>query len=375
MNASTAISDQLAQRVAFESVRYANCWEDGTLLLEALQPAPGRRILSIASAGDNSLLLLSRGAEVVAADLSAPQLACTDLRCQAVCALGDDDVLAFLGFQPSSHRLQTYRSLRHRLLPDTRAFWDRRPSDLTGGIIHAGKFERYFQRFRRQILPLCQSNSRVRALLTPGKTRQERQAFHDTTWNHWRWCLLFSLFFSRRVMGRSGRDPAFFDQVEGAVAPRIFARCTHALVDIDPAANPWLGYILTGSFTAPLPPWTHPEALAGIREYAGRLRLVHGGIETAAATWQPQGFDGFNLSDLFEYLPPAAFASLYRQLLDAARPGARLAYWNLLVPRSCPPELQQRVLPLPELAAALHAADRTFFYSAFHVEEVLPCPN
>lgn len=376
MNPAPAISDQLAKQVAFDAIRYANCWEDGALLLDALKPAPGKRILSIASAGDNSLLLLSRGAEVVAADLSAAQLACTDLRCQAICALDDASALAFFGFYPASDRTQTYQTLRDRLTPAARAFWDAHPEDIQQGILHAGKFERYFQLFRRRILPLSQSRSRVQALLTPGRSLEEREQFFRNTWNHWRWRLLFYCFFNRRVMGRAGRDPAFFHQVEGSVARRILARCEHALVTLDPAANPWLGYILTGNFTPSLPEWTHPESLAGIRTHAHRLHLFHGGIEDAAAAQScgefGEGFDGYNLSDLFEYLTPDATEALYTQLIQNARPGARLAYWNLLVPRSCPDSQRHRVQPLPELAAELHARDRTFFYSKFQVDEVRP---
>ena len=71
---------RLEDRVAFDLIRYANCWEDADILCEALRPHPGTRILSIASAGDNTLALLAEGAEVVAADLSIAQLACVELR-------------------------------------------------------------------------------------------------------------------------------------------------------------------------------------------------------------------------------------------------------------------------------------------------------
>jgi hypothetical protein len=67
---------------------------------------------------------------------------------------------------------------------------------------------------------------------------------------------------------------------------------------------------------------------------------------------------------------PETCHGVYAGLLEAARPGARLAYWNMLVPRRCPAELAGRVRALPE-AAELLARDRAFFYSAFVLEEVL----
>jgi S-adenosylmethionine-diacylglycerol 3-amino-3-carboxypropyl transferase len=54
------------------------------------------------------------------------------------------------------------------------------------------------------------------------------------------------------------------------------------------------------------------------------------------------------------------------------RPGARIAYWNMLAPRRLPDALADRLRPLDELAGRLHARDRAFFYQAFRVEEVRP---
>jgi len=188
------------------------------------------------------------------------------------------------------------------------------------------------------------------------------------TARRWRW--LFQLFFSRFMMGRLGRDPEFFRYVEGSVADRILARGRYALIRLETHNNPYLRYIMTGGFAEAMPDWTRPEVLAGIRRYADRLTLFHGGIEAAAAQYGADGFDGYNLSDIFEYMDEASGAILYERLLSHARAGARLAYWNMLVPRRCPQRLAASVTPLDDLADSLFARDRAFFYSAFRVDEV-----
>ena len=81
--------------------------------------------------------------------------------------------------------------------------------------------------------------------------------------------------------------------------------------------------------------------------------------------------DGANLSDIFEYMSEANTAALLTRLADVSRPGARLAYWNMLAPRSRPDSLAHRLRPLEELAARLFAEDKAFFYSRFVVEEVI----
>ncbi|HWK88586.1 MAG TPA: DUF3419 family protein, partial [Longimicrobium sp.] len=145
----------VAERASFSFIRYASVWEDADVLCDALAPAAaGGRLLSIASAGDNALALLTLDpAEVVAADLSAAQLACLELRMAAFRRLEHAPLLGFLGVSPSSDRAGTYRRLRGDLSPGAREFWDGMPDAVAGGVIHAGKFERYLRAFRTRILP------------------------------------------------------------------------------------------------------------------------------------------------------------------------------------------------------------------------------
>src|SRR5438105_4028356 len=102
---------EIQKRAAFTFVRYGCVWEDADVLCAALEPvARGGRLLSIASAGDNTLALLTLDpAEVIAVDLSAAQLACLELRMAAFRRLDDPALLAFLGVTASSSRLETYR--------------------------------------------------------------------------------------------------------------------------------------------------------------------------------------------------------------------------------------------------------------------------
>jgi len=285
--------------------------------------------------------------------------------------LSDQAALAFLGFCPMGDRLAVYAGLRDALTADARAFWDANPELISGGVIHAGKFENYFRLFRTRLLPLVHRRRMVEALLQP-RCATDREHFYEHQWNNRRWRWLFKLFFSRFMMGRLGRDPEFFRYVEGSVADRILVRSRYALTQLERHDNPYLRYVMTGHFAAAMPDWTQPEILAGIRRYADRLTLFHGGIEDAAARYGADGFDGYNLSDIFEYMDEDSGARLYGKLLAHARAGARLAYWNMLVPRRCPLRFADCVTSLDDLAASLFARDRAFFYSAFRVDEVRP---
>ena len=362
---------EAAAHADFSSIRYAQCWEDADVLVEALDPAPGHVCLSIASAGDNALALLSRTrVRVAAVDLNPAQLACLELRVAAYRELEHAELLELVGSRPSARRPALYTRCRKLLSPATRAFWDRQPQEIAAGVGGAGKFERYFGLFRTRILPLIHSRRRVGQLLAGGDLAH-RELFYSSRWDTWRWRLLFRFFFSRFMMGRLGRDPAFFRYVEGSVAERILARTRYALVTIDPAANPYLQWILTGTHTTALPFALRPENFDPIRRNLDNLEWHHGSIEEYLEANPNVRIDRFNLSDIFEYMSPENYQRLLERLLAASQPGARLAYWNMLAPRSRPESLSGRLQPMEDLANRLFLKDKAWFYSRLVVEEAI----
>jgi S-adenosylmethionine-diacylglycerol 3-amino-3-carboxypropyl transferase len=365
---------EAAERADFSEIRYAQVWEDADVLLEGLAVGPGHRCLSIASAGDNALALLTRNpARVVALDLNPAQLRCLELRVAAYRELEHKELLALVGSRPSVRRPVLYAKCRARLSPEARLFWDARPGAIAAGIGSAGKFERYFETFRRRILPLVHSRARVGSLLV-ARDRAERLRFYANDWDTWRWRLLFRLFFSRTMMGRLGRDPEFFRYVEGDVAGRILDRTRHALTELDPAENPYVHWILTGTHGAALPCALREESFAPIRANLDRLEWRLASLEDYL-TGGRETFDRFNLSDLFEYVSLEHYQRLLGAIVAASRPGARLAYWNMLAPRERPAAMAESLVPLTETATQLHLRDRAFFYSAFRLEEVAAQPK
>ncbi len=362
---------EVAARADFSQIRYAQCWEDADILLRGLEIQPDDVCLSIASAGDNALALLTQApARVIALDLSPAQLACVALRVAAYRELSHPELLELIGSTPSRRRGLLYRRCRSQLTADVRAFWDAHSDAVAVGIGGAGKFERYFALFRRRILPLVHRRGLVQALLRGGSL-PERRDFYRHHWDTGRWRLLFRVFFSRRLMGRLGRDPSFFAYVQGDVAGRILERTRHALTELDPAANPYLQWILSGRHTTALPLALRPEHFERIRANLDRLEWHCRSVEDFLVSPDAGAIDRFNLSDIFEYMSADNTARLLEKLAACGKHGGRLAYWNMLVPRRRPEHLADRLRPLEPLAQQLHRADKAFFYSAFIVEEIL----
>ena len=362
---------EAAARADFTGIRYAQVWEDADVLLAGLDVRPGDVCVSIASAGDNALALLTKGpSRVIALDLSQAQLFCLELRVAAYKTLTHGELLELIGSRPSSRRTEIYARCRPALTSAARAFWDGRPAEIDRGIGSIGKFERYFELFRTRVLPLVHGRRTVLDLLAP-RSPEDRRRFYDERWDTWRWRLLFRLFFSRFVMGRLGRDPEFFRYVETDVTTSILQRTRHALRELDPAENPYVHWILTGTHGTALPCALRAEHFETIRDRLDRLEWHCASVEEHLERLPGRSVDRFNLSDLFEYVSIEHYHRMLEVMASRSRPGARLAYWNMLAPRRRPEQMADRLRPLDDLAARLHLADRAFFYSAFRVEEAV----
>lgn len=360
----------IARRANFDDIRYAQLWEDADVLVEALGDQRGKTLVSICSAGDNALAMLTLDpARVVAIDLSPAQIACLLIRIAAYRTLDHAALLELLGARPSTRRSVLLEQVARELDAETAAFWNARRTEVERhGIGGIGKFERYFRIFQTWLLPLAQTRSTIDEVFR-SKPGEARAAFFESHWNNWRWKLLLKFFFSNFVMGRLGRDPAFFDHVKGSLAEHVAGRLRHAGVDLDPADNPYLHYILKGTHGAALPLAWRAEHFSTIRDRLDRLDVRCGALETFVTFGERA--DGFNLSDIFEYVDERIFADVYGSILAASNPDARLVYWNMMVPRRMPKEHAARVERLISVEEKGKAGDKAFFYSDFVVERVL----
>lgn len=359
--------DPLTGSVNFDMIRYANCWEDPAVLIGGLTPAPGSKILSIGSAGDNCFSLLTTDPEiVVAVDLSSPQLYLIELKKCCFKIFEREQMLAFLGFMPSNSRGKDFDLLRSLLSSEARRYWDSNLELIGKGVVHQGKFERYFQLFSNKILPLIHSKKSIEMLLAT-KTADAQLDFYDQKWNTWRWRLLFRIFFSNYVMGKYGRDPQFQKHVQGSVSQYIFDKAARQLQSQAAQHNFILRYTLTGSFGALLPHYLEKENYDLIRSRVGRLHLVQGFAQDATRKFGK--FHAMNLSDIFEYMDASTFKQTAEDLLDGLAPDGRLAYWNLMVARRISEILPDRVRYCQATSEHLSKHDRGFFYKAFIVDQ------
>jgi len=364
-------STEISKKASFDRIRYAQCWEDADVLLEAAEIAPTDTCLSIASAGDNALALVGAGAKkVIATDLSAAQIACLELRVAAYRELTHTEFLELVGQNEASNRIDHYLRCRDHLSPEARSFWDSKQHLINQGIARVGKFERYLNLFRRFLLPLTQRSQTVSQLFTLD-TEQQRQVLYDAKWNNRRWRFLCFLFFGRASLGRFGRDPSFTQFADESVWSSLQRRLPQALVVQQPGANPYLQWILKGRFETRLPWSWREENYAKIRSNIDALEWRCDSIESVLAGLPDNSLDHCNLSDIFEYMSQPAYEKLLDEFIRVGATGCRLVYWNVVVHRSRPDRLASSLTALRKLSKSLHAKDNAFFYRDLVIEEVV----
>jgi S-adenosylmethionine-diacylglycerol 3-amino-3-carboxypropyl transferase len=364
---------EITTKADFSEIRYAQCWEDADILLDALDIQPNDVCLSIASAGDNTLAMLSQNPKkVIAVDLNPAQIACLELRVAAYRELNHTELLMLIGstFADNRDRIQLYNRCYSHLSPNTKQFWDSRQTIIAQGIGRAGKFERYLALFRDRILPLIHNQGKIRDALTD-KISAQRLSFYHEQWNNWQWQLCFRLFFSRFLLGRLGRDPSFFDYVQDSISEHLLQRTRYAMTILNPSENPYLQWIATGQHLTALPYALRLENFDKIRDNLNRLEWHCIALEDFVETIDDNFFDKFNLSNIFEYMSVENYFNLLKQLVRVGKSGGRLAYCNLLTKRDSSANPKILLKPLADITKRLYQQDKAFFYSAFVLEEII----
>ena len=361
-----------AAQVLAGELRYSRVWEDHALLEHGLAITPKDEVLMIASAGCNVLnLLLREPRRIVAIDLNPSQTALLELKIAGARTLDHAGFLELLGLA-RGHALRRYDAVRRLLSWDARTWWDANIWMLAHGVERTGRLDRFIGDFQRHHVARLHRPELIDRLFA---TRDliARQRLVDTELLTPEFIREFLAYFTRDSLAGRGRHPAQFRYVEELdVAGWFLARLRWACTALPVRGNFYLERFLRGDRAEPewRAPYLRPENYERLQALVSRVEVVTGDLESYLAA-QPATFTRAALSDVFEYMSPAMSERLFGALAEAMPAGGRLAYWNLFVPRESPASLRDRIRPLPRLSRALWRRDRAWFYSAFHVDEVL----
>jgi S-adenosylmethionine-diacylglycerol 3-amino-3-carboxypropyl transferase len=373
-NEPAEIRSEIAQTMVLDKIRYSQVWEDHRVLREGLAIGPDDDVLSIASSGCNVLALLLAGARsVTAIDMSPAQIALVELKLAGIGTLSHEVFVAFIGATESlTPRLKVYRQLRPQLTPHSQVFWDSHAEDIEAGVIHCGRFDQYLRLFLKNYLPKVWRAGVVEAILD-ASTLVEQKRVYESECDNQAFRALLRWFAGKEMIAMTGRDAAQLKYVDlEDVGEHFLGRFRHGLMNVPTAGNFYMEYNLLGRYRnlEQGPFYLRSANFERLKGLIDRVHLVTDELERYLASCPVGSFNKANLSDVFEYMSDDASDAMFAVLAERMRAGGRVAYWNLLVPRTPPPALRHRLKPLNQLAERLHSRDRTWFYRSFHIDEV-----
>jgi len=345
-------------------IPYSQCWEDADLLTSVLVPGTGGRCLSVTSGGDNSLALLAGGMEEVASiDHNPVQNHLLELKGACIYQLEYNEILRFLGVESSTNRLQVYLALRPLLSVAARNWWDQKQTLISAGIIHTGDLERFLNAFRKYVHPLVhplKTRQKTLVELTPG----QRQQFINEEWRNMRWGLACRLALNEFVVRKLGRHKSAKkpDKVSNLFTYK--ERAEAILARPDAAHNPYLHYLLSGSFPRHcLPYYLRKESIASIKKRWNHITIVTDSL-SRYLNQDTQTFDAFNLSNIFDHCSNEKAQDIYNMITKTASPDAHIAYWKHAGNAPTPFENDKEYAAHPR-ETQLNDYDQLFFYEQF----------
>lgn len=372
--------------IAFRGLVYPQIWEDPVVDIEALDIAPGDRIITIASGGCNALSYLTADpAEIVAVDLNGAHVALGRLKLTALQHLPNYEAfLRFFGSADSRANVQAYDTLlRHRLDPVSRAYWDARALGVRRRI---ELFTRNFYRYGLlgRFLGAGHALARLhgvdpKVMLKADSLAQQRALFNQHL------APIFDKPTVRWLMRQPaslyglGIPPAQYhalssDSPEG-IGAVLRQRLERLACDFDIHSNyfAWqaFGRRYDDGPNAALPPYLQRRHFDALRARADRLSFTQRSFTETLRESPAASFDCYVLLDAQDWMNDADLTDLWTQITRTARPGARVIFRTAADERLLPGRIPDDVLDAwryePERSKELGRRDRSSIYGAFHL--------
>ncbi len=372
-NGNGAARSKRSRKKVFNDILYSQCWEDPAIDRVAFRIRPDDVVFSITSGGCNVLtFLLDDPRKVIALDFNPYQNYLLELKIAAFKTLSHDELLEFVGVRDSRRRHELYIRVRTALAEPGRSWWDGQQEKIRRGILHCGRYEKYMALLRSSIRRLM-GRRLIESFFATDDPQLRAVLFHLKWENVW-WRLLTRVLLSRRTMSLLF-DKAFFAYLDDSFSfgRHFAARAQHALTTLPCRENYFLSYILLGNFHDEryLPHYLRRENFGTIRNRLDRIQIVSGSCEGFFATLPDCSISKFNFTNIFEWISPAAYEALLKEIVRVARDGAIMTYRNLLVFREHPGSLDDVLHSHPEAAGALHESDLSFIYNNYVIESVV----
>jgi S-adenosylmethionine-diacylglycerol 3-amino-3-carboxypropyl transferase len=351
-------------QVQLSRLIFTHNWEDPAMDERALKIKEGDTVFTITSGGCNTLgFLRFDPAAIFCVDINPAQNHLMELKKAAFSKLDHESLWRFFGLGDCD-RPGIFRILNNDLTPEAQSFWKANLNTVKNGIIMNGRYER-FVKLAGKLLALLEGRKKVNTFFSLRSTVEQKK-FYDERWDNKRWQWIFKTMFNKKRLAKKGlvSDYFHFDDGSSSFSESFYKRAGHVMKDIPVQSNYFIALYLLGHYLDHdnIPEYLKEEHFECLKKNVDRVNPVSEDSKYWLEKQQDNMFDAFALSNICELMDGADTRKLFDEVIRTAKPGARIIFRNLMIPREVPEELRSVIIKDEALSNELQQADRSFVY-------------
>jgi S-adenosylmethionine-diacylglycerol 3-amino-3-carboxypropyl transferase len=367
--------NQSEGQVQLSKLIFSHNWEDPAMDERALNIKEDDTVFTITSGGCNTIgFLRLNPAAIYCVDINPAQNHLMELKKAAFKQLNYETLCTFFGLTENNSQEKLYNQLTQFLSPDALAFWNANKKIISKGIIMNGRYER-FVKIAGKILRLLQGTKKVKTFFTLHSIT-EQEKFYNEKWDNGRWRWIFKSMFNKKRLAKKGlvSDYFHFDDGSSSFSESFYKRASHVMKDIPVQSNYFIAAYFLGHYLNKenIPEYLKQENFSIIKKNIDKIFPVSADSKYWLGQQPANMFDAFALSNICELMDDNATHKLFIEVIRTAKPGAKIIFRNLMIPREVPEDLRSIIVKNESLSKQLQFDDRSFVYgkvAAYTVEK------
>ena len=352
-------------QVQLSKLIFTHNWEDPAMDEWALNIKEGDTVFTITSGGCNTLgFLRFNPAAVHCVDINPAQNHLVELKKAAFKTLDHKTLCDLFGLTKNNDRKSLYGQLREFLSPEAANFWDTNMHIISRGLIMNGRYER-FVKLAGKLLQLLQGRKKVRRFFTLQSTDEQKKFYHEQ-WDNKRWRWIFRTMFNKKRLAKKGlvSDYFHFDDGSNSFSESFYKRASHVMKDIPVRDNYFIALYFLGHYlnNENIPEYLKEKNFNSIRSSIDRIFPSSADSKYWLKRQPSNTFDAFALSNICELMDDKDTHKLFEEVIRTAKPGARIIFRNLMIPREVPEDQRNFVVKDENMSRQLQFDDRSFVY-------------
>ena len=352
-------------QVQLSKLIFTHNWEDPAIDEKALDLKKDDVVFTITSGCCNTLgFLRFNPSKIYCVDINAAQNHLMELKKAAFEQLDYSTMAGFFGLKKLSNRYSVYTSLKNSLSPQALNFWNLNKRTIEKGLIMNGRYERFIK-VAGAFIRLLQGSKKVNNLFELQSVEEQKTFFHEK-WDNKRWRWIFNTLFYKKRLAKKGLVAEYFhfDDGSSSFSESFYKRASHMMKDIPVQSNYFAALYYLGHYLneEAIPEYLKPENFGLIKQNIHKVFPFAADCKYWLEQQPDNTFDAFALSNICELMDENDTLKLFNEVLRTAKPGARVIFRNLMIPREVPESLRSGIVKNEELSASLQKLDRSFVY-------------